>query len=113
MGRQDEFLSGGITHAVEPGEEDDYQIHTFRHPHGELTVNVFDTGAKVIDGVEVAEGHRRQGIATALFHHAQAQLGEIEHSEWMTRAGRGWMEKVGGRRHGAPSTWYDQEDGKG
>lgn len=57
-----------------------------------------DMTTLVIENIETAEQYRREGIASALFAAAEAQLPEVLHSRpaHRTEEGHGWAEAVGG-----------------
>jgi hypothetical protein len=50
-----------------------------------------------ITGINVEEGDRRQGLATAMWKMGQQQRPKPVHSADRTRAGEAWAKSVGGR----------------
>jgi len=47
--------------------------------------------------VEVDDAHQRQGVATALWNHAEKLGLEPRHSDVMTKEGRAWAKSLGKR----------------
>jgi len=67
---------------------------------GEMQV-VNEPGAPdhgTIWGMEVGEKHRRKGLATAMYQHAQRKGLNPQHSILRTEAGDKWAQAVGGHR---------------
>lgn len=53
-------------------------------------------------GMEVPEKHRRKGIATAMWQHAERKGLPVQHSILRTDAGDAWAKSVGGK---TPKRW--------
>lgn len=89
-----------------PQSHPDYEPEDVYRPHyGSLHVRR-EGDKPVIRNIEIDDDHQSEGIGTALYHHAQAHLGEtVYHDNTMTREGQSWAKKVGGPRFGTPETW--------
>lgn len=62
--------------------------------------NARDLSPHEVGSVSVDPAHRRKGVATAMWGHAQGIDPEIAHSGEKTRAGAAWAKSVGG-----PDPW--------
>lgn len=90
-----------ITYALAPYPGEQVDLHRFQAvtPTGEVISELYvDPVTWVIANVETEPEYRGEGIATALYHAALAQLPQVLHArpEHRTADGNGWAEAVGG-----------------
>ena len=90
-----------ITYALAPYPGEQVDLHRFQAvtPTGEVISELYvDPVTWVIANVETEPEYRGEGIATALYHAALAQLPQVLHArpEHRTADGDGWAEAVGG-----------------
>lgn len=82
-------------------------MQSWRRTSGTPTTRFFvrQGNRRVIRNIEVDPDKQMQGFATNLFRHAARHLGStVDHDERMMHGGESWAKKVGGPRHGDPST---------
>lgn len=90
-----------ITYALAPYPGEQVDLHRFQAvtPTGEVISELYvDPVTWVIVNVQTEPEYRGEGIATALYHAALAQLPQVLHDlpEHRTEDGNGWAEHVGG-----------------
>lgn len=80
------------------GDQTDNHIFTITDEHGTAAELYIDTTHLVIMNIEVREDRRGEGLARALYEHADHALGGIYHMpEWgCTPEGAGFAEAMGG-----------------
>lgn len=90
-----------ITYALAPYPGEQGDLHRFQAvtPTGEVISELYvDPVTWVIANVQTEPEYRGEGIATALYHAALAQLPQVLHDlpEHRTEDGNGWAKHVGG-----------------
>jgi len=80
-----------------------YRIQATHTESGESVGNLFCDHSGKVQSIQVEPEHRRKGVATAMWEHAQglAEQGKVpkpKHSSDRSDQGDAWAKSVGGRR---------------